>query len=112
MFGLDKKKPTDFQGGRTSDAIISGCMKAANSLVKDRKAGKKGSSSSSGGAKKEAKETKEPKEQKRPKPKPSSGGSGSKRKADVSDVVTLTADNFKELVIESDEHWMVEVSHV
>jgi hypothetical protein len=87
-------------------------MKAANSLVKDRKAGKKGPSSSSGGAKKEAKETKEPKEQKRPKPKPSSGGSGSKRKADVSDVVTLTADNFKELVIESDEHWMVEVSHV
>ncbi len=50
MFGLDKKKPSDYQGERKSDAIISGCMKAANSLVKDRKAGKKGSPTSKGGS--------------------------------------------------------------
>merc|ERR1711991_303278 len=52
MFGLDKKKPEDYQGAREANGIVSGCMKAVNQLVKDRKAGKKGtsSSSSSGGS--------------------------------------------------------------
>ena len=99
MFGLDKKKPTAYEGERKADAIISNCMKAANSLVKDRKAGKKGSPTAN------------------PTPKPpktdSSSGSGAgnagrKTKADVSDVVTLTAENFESLVLDSTEHWMVE----
>ena len=37
IFGKDKKSPTDYEGARTSDGIVSGAMKAANQLVKDRK---------------------------------------------------------------------------
>ncbi len=37
----------DYQGARTSDAIISETMKTVNSLVKLRKSGKSGSSTSS-----------------------------------------------------------------
>jgi protein disulfide-isomerase A6 len=102
MFGLDKKSPTAYEGERKADAIISNCMKAANALVKDRKAGKKGSPTSSPA----------------PKPDSKSNGSGSgsgsgepKAKAgkpSVSDVVTLTADNFQQLVLDSADHWLVE----
>lgn len=99
MFGLDKKKPSDYQGERKSDAIISGCMKAANSLVKDRKAGKKGSPTSKGGSNSSGGGSSGG---------PKSGSGGSKRKADVSDVITLTADNFQELVMGSEDHWLVE----
>ena len=102
MFGLDKKKPSDYQGERKSDAIISGCMKAANGLVKDRKAGKKGSPTSKP-------PTGAPSS--KPAPAPPSGDEGNnkrKTKADVSDVVTLTQDNFQSLVMDSDEHWLVE----
>lgn len=93
MFGLDKKKPEDYQGGRDTNAIVSQCMKAANALVKDRKSGKKGSSSSSSSSS-----------------SGSSGGSGSgrKTKADVSDVVKLTEANFNALVTDSNDHWLVE----
>ena len=97
MFGLDKKNPTDFQGERKSDAIISGCMKAANGLVKDRKAGKKGPSASPSSKPEGSK----------PAP-PSGGGSSRKGKADVSDVITLTDDNFQSLVMDSEDHWLVE----
>ncbi len=98
MFGLDKNSPTDYQGGRTSDAIVSGCMKAANSLVKDRKAGKKGSGGSSSGGSGSSSSSS------------SSSGSGSKRKTkpDVSDVVQLDDSNFNDLVMNSNDHWMVE----
>ena len=41
MFGLDKRKPEDYQGAREANGIVSGCMKAVNQLVKDRKAGKR-----------------------------------------------------------------------
>lgn len=103
MFGLDKKKPTDYAGQRKSDEMISGCMKAANAMVKDRKAGKKGSPTSSPTTKPKV----EPNVEDKPKPDTGSG-SESKRKPDVSDVVTLTADNFEDLVLNSDHHWMVE----
>ena len=39
IFGADKKKPTDFQGQRTSDGIVTEAMKNLNQLVKDRKKG-------------------------------------------------------------------------
>ena len=41
MFGLDKRKPEDYQGAREANGTVSGCMKAVNQLVKDRKAGKR-----------------------------------------------------------------------
>jgi protein disulfide-isomerase A6 len=37
IFGADKKSPTDYQGERTADAIVTAAMKATTQLVKDRK---------------------------------------------------------------------------
>jgi len=85
VFGADKKVPVDYQGGRTSDAIVTESMKLTNKLVKDRKAGKTKTSSGGSDAK--------------PKAKKSKGGS---------DVVTLTDNNFDKLVMQSNDHWMVE----
>ena len=91
IFGADKKKPTDYQGQRTGDGIVSEVMKATNQLVKDRKAGKAtgggSKSSSSSGSK--------------------SGGGGGGKKAG-SNVVELTDVNFNALVMESADHWLVE----
>ena len=88
IFGADKKKPVDYQGQRTSDAVVTEAMKAANALVKDRKRG--GGKSSSGSADKPPKEKKT--------------GSKSNGKA----VVTLTEDNFESMVMDSTDHWLVE----
>ena len=88
VFGADKKNPVDFQGQRTSDAVVSEAMKAANALVKDRKRG--------GGKGKD----KPPKGEKKEKPK----GKKSGGKA----VVTLTEADFEEQVLQSTDHWLVE----
>lgn len=97
VFGADKKAPTDFQGQRTADAIISEAMKQANSLVKARKAG--------GAAPGAKAKTDKPKAEKPKgdKPKKASGG-----KAGASAVVELTEANFNALVMESTEPWIVE----
>ena len=88
VFGNNKKSPTDFQGQRTSDAIVSEAMKSVNSLVKERKGGKQSGSSKSSG---------------------SSGGSkGSNKGGSKSAVVELTDVNFQALVMESQDHWLVE----
>ncbi|KAE8286768.1 Protein disulfide-isomerase A6 [Larimichthys crocea] len=83
IFGANKNKPEEYQGGRSSQAIVDGAMNALRNLVKDRLSGKSGSSGGSG--------------------KQSGGGSGSKK-----DVVELTDDNFDKLVLEGDDVWMVE----
>lgn len=87
LFGSDKKKPKDYEGPRTGDAIVTECMKATNQLVKDRKAGK--TSSNNPGQK--------------PPPKASSGG-----KKGGSSVIELNEMNFNALVMESTDHWLVE----
>ena len=87
IFGADKKKPTDYQGARTADAIVSEMMKQTNQLIKDRKAGKS-KASSNGGEKKASSEKKK-------------GKKGS-------DVVELNDVNFNALVEDSDDLWMVE----
>merc|ERR1711994_660466 len=46
VFGANKNKPEDYQGGRTADAIVQAAQKSAQKLVQDRLGGK---SSSSGG---------------------------------------------------------------
>ncbi|KAG7508674.1 disulfide-isomerase A6 isoform X2 [Solea senegalensis] len=78
IFGANKNKPEEYQGGRSSQAIVDGAMNALRSLVKDRLSGKSGSSG-----------------------KQQSGGS-------KQDVVELTNDNFDRLVLDSDDVWMVE----
>jgi len=82
VFGANKNKPEDYQGGRTADAIVQAAQKSAQKLVQDRLGGK--SSSGSGGK---------------------SGGSGGGAKGDV---VELTDSNFKKLVLQSDDMWLVE----
>lgn len=92
VFGADKKKPADFNGQRTSDAIVAEAMRTANQLIKDRKAGKAKLSEekASSSDKKEKKEKK-------------AGGKKGK-----SAVVELTESNFEELVLNSNDHWLVE----
>ncbi|XP_014847296.1 PREDICTED: protein disulfide-isomerase A6 isoform X1 [Poecilia mexicana] len=81
VFGANKNKPEEYQGGRSSQAIVDGAMNALRTLVKERLSGKSGGSSYS-------------KQQ-------SSGGS-------KKDVVELTDDNFDETVLNSDDVWLVE----
>lgn len=99
IFGADKKKPIEYQGQRTTDGIVSECMRQANQLVKDRKKGPtkpssgngKGSGSSGGGGS-----------------KPAGGSDKAKGKGGGSAVVELTELNFNALVLESNDHWLVE----
>ena len=86
IFGADKKNPIDYQGQRTSDAVVSEAMKATNGMVKDRKKGKTSSADSSKS------------QEKKEKPK-SKGGKA---------VITLTEDDFDEKVLQSTDHWLVE----
>ncbi|NP_001265732.1 protein disulfide-isomerase A6 precursor [Ictalurus punctatus] len=81
IFGANKHKPEDYQGGRSSQAIVEAALNAARSLVKDRLSGKSGGSDYS---------------------RQSSGGGNKK------DVVELTDDNFDRMVLDGDAVWMVE----
>merc|ERR1712079_745723 len=81
VFGANKNKPEDYQGGRTADAIVQAAQKSAQKLVQDRLGGK----SSSGGGK--------------------SGGGGGGAKGEV---VELTDSNFEKLVMKSEDMWLVE----
>jgi protein disulfide-isomerase A6 len=90
IFGADKKSPTDYQGERSANGITSEAMRLVNSLIKDRTSGgKKDKKSSSGKGEKGEKESK-------------------KNKAPKSNVIELTDTNFDALVMESNDHWMVE----
>eukprot|EP01004_Peranema_trichophorum_P004150 NODE_3091_length_1426_cov_103.910207_g2685_i0.p1 GENE.NODE_3091_length_1426_cov_103.910207_g2685_i0~~NODE_3091_length_1426_cov_103.910207_g2685_i0.p1 ORF type:complete len:430 (-),score=98.38 NODE_3091_length_1426_cov_103.910207_g2685_i0:135-1373(-) len=81
IFGSDKSKPEKYQGDRSANAITDAALKAAKELVKQRLNGKK----------------------------PSSGGSSSGSKKDSkNDVVELTSSNFDELVLNSNDAWLVE----
>jgi protein disulfide-isomerase A6 len=87
MFGFDKKKPADYQGGRDAKAIVDGVLAAAKQLARTRlNGGKKPSSSSSSSS--------------GPTFSGSGGGGGSA-------VVELTDDNFEELVLDSKDQWLV-----
>jgi protein disulfide-isomerase A6 len=88
IFGADKKTPIDYQGQRTADAMVKEAMKAANQLIKDRTSG--GSKSSGSKDKKEKKDKKK--------------DSGKAK----SNVIELTDANFNALVLDSNDHWLVE----
>jgi len=81
VFGANKNKPEDYKGGRDAAGIVQGAQKAAQKLVQDRLGGK--SSSGSGGR----------------------GGSGGGKDGEV---VELTESNFKKLVLQSDDMWLIE----
>ncbi len=78
-------------GGRTADAIVQEALSVAQSVASDRLHGRGGSSgsggqSSGGGGR-------------------SGGGGGS---GNPKDVIELTDSNFEELVINSEDYWLVE----
>jgi len=87
VFGRDKKKPTDFNGQRTAQGIVDAGLAAAQKLVKEQLSGKAGSSGGGGGG------------------RSSNAGSGP---GEGKDVVELTDANFKKLVLNSDDMWLVE----
>lgn len=81
IFGLDKNKPTDYQGARQASGIVDAALSAATSMAKQRLTGKRGS----GG-----------------------GGGGGSQQADPDAVIELTDSNFNEMVIKSEDIWLVE----
>ncbi|XP_069831829.1 protein disulfide-isomerase A6 [Dendropsophus ebraccatus] len=85
VFGANKNKPEEYQGGRTSDSIVDSALAALRSLVKQRLGGGGGSG---GGSYESGKQQR-------------SGGS-------KKDVIELTDDNFDRQVLGSDEVWLVE----
>ncbi|XP_012869009.1 PREDICTED: protein disulfide-isomerase A6 [Dipodomys ordii] len=82
IFGANKNKPEDYQGGRTGEAIVDAALSALRQLVKDRLAGRSGSYTS--------------------------GKQGRSDSSGKKDVVELTDDSFDKNVLDSEDVWMVE----
>ncbi|KAG8445647.1 hypothetical protein GDO86_010433 [Hymenochirus boettgeri] len=80
IFGSNKNKPEDYQGGRTSEAIVDSALSSLRSLVKDRLGGRAGGSDSG-----------------------RQSYSGGKK-----DVIDLTDDSFDKQVLKSDDVWLIE----
>ncbi|XP_070533152.1 protein disulfide-isomerase A6-like [Ptychodera flava] len=93
IFGQDKAKPSDYNGARTADAITNECMKKAKDMVGQRLGKKAGGGGSSGGGSKSS---------------GGSGGGGGGGSGGEKAVITLTDSNFEELVLGSEENWLVE----
>jgi len=88
VFGLNKKKPEDYQGQRTAQGLVDGGLAAAKKMVQAQLGGKTGSGGGGGG---------------------SSGGSNSNAgTGEGKDVVELTESNFRKKVINSESGWLVE----
>ncbi|XP_075717220.1 protein disulfide-isomerase A6 isoform X1 [Rhinoderma darwinii] len=81
VFGANKNKPEDYQGGRTSEAIVDGALNALKSLVKDRLSGRGGGHDS---------------------------GKQQKTYGGKKEVIELTDDNFDKQVLNGDDVWLVE----
>ena len=79
VFGANKKSPTEYNGARTASGIVDSAMAELKKLVNARLGG----SGSKGGS--------------------SGGGSGNNK-----DVITLTDSNFEEMVMQSEDMWLVE----
>jgi len=88
VFGVDKSKPTDYQGARSANAIVDGALDAAKSAAHARLGGRGGSSGGSRGG--------------------SGSGSGSGGHGGKDEVIELTESNFEKLVLQSDDLWLVE----
>lgn len=89
IFGANKQKPENYQGGRTAEAIVDAALSSLRSLALDRLNGRGGGQDYgrqqkySGGS--------------------SGGGDGGKKS-----VIELTDDNFDRQVLNSDDVWLVE----
>ncbi|XP_071110867.1 protein disulfide-isomerase A6-like [Haliotis cracherodii] len=81
VFGANKNSPSDYNGGRDAQSMVNEALSQLKSIVNARLSGKSG-----GG---------------------SSGGSGGKP-GNPDDVVELTDSNFEQLVLKSEDMWLVE----
>ncbi|CAF3609700.1 unnamed protein product [Rotaria sordida] len=79
IFGSNKRSPTNYQGGRTADAIVEQALNQLRTIVNER-LGKRTGGGSSG------------------------SGSGNEGK----DTIELTDSNFDSTVIDSEDMWLVE----
>jgi len=92
FFGADKRKPSDYNGDRSLDDLISTAFKEGKKVAEARAKGKSSSSSSKSSSKSEK----------------ASGSGNSSGGGSDKDVVVLTDDNFDDLVLGSDDLWLVE----
>jgi hypothetical protein len=94
VYSANKNAPTDYTSGRDAKAIVDFAMKEVQAVVSKRSGGASG-----GGAK--------PKAASGGKPGPNAGSASAP--GGGKSVVTLTADNFDDVVLGSNEGWIVEV---
>ncbi|KAL3892313.1 hypothetical protein ACJMK2_004529 [Sinanodonta woodiana] len=87
IFGANKNSPQDYQGPRQASGIVDSALSSLGSMVRQRLSGKKSEGGKSGGG--------------------GSSGGGHKQ-GNPEDVVELTDHNFQDLVLDSDDLWMVE----
>jgi len=90
VFGGNKKSPSAYNGGRTATDLVDAAINELKAVARSRLGIKKKDSASSSS-----------------KPKAEGSKEGSK-KGGKSAVVELTESNFDELVLQSDEPWLVE----
>ena len=102
FFGENKGAPTTYEGARDAAGIVDFAVKQAASVAKARLSGKAGGAKA-GGEKKGAGGGAPPKGGKKP-----AGGGDAGAPGGGKAVVTLTPDNFDELVLNSAEPWLVE----
>lgn len=86
IFGADKKKPEDYNGQRTAQAMVDAGLAAAKKLVQAQLGGK--TSGGGGGS--------------------SGGGHSNAGPGEGKDVVELTEANFRKKVLNSEKGWLVE----
>ena len=92
FFGLNKKKPIDYNQQRQAKPMVEFCMTQAKNVVNDRLSGKKSSTSQ---------KKKAPKKPKKPKTKKKAGSlkGGS--------AIELTGDQFNSEVLGSSDQWFI-----
>jgi len=85
IFGLNKNKPEDYQGGRDTKGLVDGGLNAAKKLVNAQLGGKSGSGGGSSG-----------------------GSNANAGPGEGKDVIELTEANFRKKVLSSDKGFLVE----
>ncbi|KAK3611556.1 hypothetical protein CHS0354_018072 [Potamilus streckersoni] len=84
IFGVNKLRPHDYQGSNQASGIVDAALAYLKNMVRQRQSGKKSEGDKS------------------------SDGDGSEHEENPEDVIDLNDYNFQELVLDSQDMWMVE----
>lgn len=87
IFANNKQKPEDYDGPRSASGVVDAAKKHISSMLSQRLSGGGGSGGGSSG---------------------SGGGGGGRKTGSPQDVIELTDSNFDELVLNSEDIWLVE----